>query len=130
MECSTEQEFLQPILEKGFDGMVEMMQNLFNLAMKIEREKYLHASAYQRTSERVDHANGYKPRTIQTLNGELKLSIPQTRNTDFYPDCLERGMRSERSLRIAMAEMYIHGVATRKVRDILEKTCGLEVTAM
>lgn len=130
MECSTEQEFLQPILEKGFDGMVEMMQNLFNLAMKIEREKYLHARAYQRTSERVDHANGYKPRTIQTLNGELKLSIPQTRNTDFYPECLERGMRSERSLRIAMAEMYIHGVATRKVRDILEKTCGLEVTAM
>lgn len=130
MEYSTEEEFLQPILEKGFDGMPEMMQNLFNLAMKIEREKHLHAGAYQRTSERVDHANGYKPRTIQTLNGELKLSVPQTRNTDFYPACLERGMRSERALRIAMAEMYIHGVATRKVRDVLEKTCGLEVTAM
>ncbi len=130
MECSTEQEFLQPIWEKGFDGMPEMMQNLFNLAMKIERERYLHAESYQRTSDRVDHANGYKPRTIQTLNGELKLNIPQTRNTDFYPGCLERGMRSERALRIAMAEMYIHGVATRKVRDILEKTCGLEVTAM
>ena len=130
MQCSTEPEFLQPILEKGFDGMQETMQNIFNLAMKIEREKYLHAESYQRTAERVDHANGYKPRTIQTLNGELNLSIPQTRNTDFYPSCLERGMRSERALRIAIAEMYIHGVATRKVRDILEKTCGLEVTAM
>ena len=84
MECSTEQEFLQPILEKGFDGMPEMMQNLFNLAMKIEREKYLHAGAYQRTSERVDHANGYKTRTIQTLNGELKLNIPQTQRPQNY----------------------------------------------
>src|SRR5574344_1871892 len=130
MECSTEQEFLQPIFEKGFDGMQEAMQNLFNLAMKIERERYLHAGLYQRTAERVDHANGYKPRTIQTLNGALNLNIPQTRNTDFYPTCLERGMRSIRALRIAMAEMYVHGVATRKVRDILEKTCGLEVTAM
>jgi len=130
MEYSTEHEFLQPILEKGFDGMAEVLQNFFNLAMKIEREKHLHAGAYQRTAERVDYANGFKPRTIQTLAGELNLSIPQTRNSDFYPECLERGMRSVRALRIAMAEMYIHGVATRKVRDILEKTCGLEVSAM
>lgn len=78
MKCSMEPEFLQPILEKGFDGVPEMMQNIFNLAMKIEREKYLHAESYQRTCERIDHANGYKPRTIQTLNGELNLSIPQT----------------------------------------------------
>ena len=130
MECSTEQGLLQPILEKGFDGMQEALQTLFNLAMKIERERHLHAGLYQRTAERADYANGYKPRTIQTLEGEFNLSIPQTRNTDFYPSCLERGLRSERALRIAIAEMYIHGVATRKVRDILEKTCGLEVTAM
>jgi len=130
MEFSTEHEFLQPILEKGFDGIAEVMQNLLNLAMKFEREKYLRASAYQRTADRVDHANGYKPRTLHTAQGEMTLSIPQSRNCDFYPSCLERGMRSQRAIRIAMAEMYIHGVATRKVRDILEKMCGLDVTAM
>lgn len=130
MERSTEVEFLQPILEKRFNGMPEMMQNIFNLAMKIEREKYLHAGAYQKTSKRVDHVNRYNPCMIQALNGELELTIPQTWNTDFYPECLERGMRSERALRIPMAEMYIHGIATRKVHDILKKTCGLEVTVM
>ena len=53
MECSTEQGLLQPILEKGFDGMQEALQTLFNLAMKIERERHLHAGLYQRTAERA-----------------------------------------------------------------------------
>ena len=111
MGFSTEHEFLQPILEKGFDGITEVMQNLLNLAMKFEREKYLRASAYQRTADRVDHANGYKPRTLHSAQGEMMLSIPQSRNCDFYPSCLERGMRSQRAIRIALAEMYIHGEA-------------------
>lgn len=130
MECSTPKDFLQPILENGIEGFGEVMQNLLNMAMKIERENALHAGAYQRTTERIDHANGYKPRTLQTRLGEMTLSIPQTRNTDFYPSCLEKGLRSERAIYIAMAEMYIHGVATRNVRTILEKMCGLEVSAM
>ncbi len=49
----------------------------------------------------------------------MSINISQTRNSDFYPSCLERGMRSERAINIAMAEMYIHGVATRKVRVII-----------
>ncbi len=130
MEHSIDEKLLQPIFENGLDGFGELMQTLLNMAMKIEREKHLQAATYERTGERLDYANGYKPRTIQTLQGEMVLSIPQTRKTDFYPSCLERGMRSQRAIHIAMAEMYIHGVATRKVRDILEKMCGLEVTAM
>ena len=129
-EFSMPQSILQIVSEKGFDGLREIMQMLFNEAMKMERENYLHASPYQRTDLRTDHANGFKPRTINTLQGELQLSIPQTRNGGFYPSCLEKGMRSERAINVAMAEMYIHGVATREVTTILEKMCGLEVSAM
>ena len=129
-EFSMPQSILQIVSEKGFDGLREIMQMLFNEAMKMERENYLHASPYQRTDLRIDHANGFKPRTINTLQGELQLSIPQTRNGGFYPSCLEKGMRSERAINVAMAEMYIHGVATREVTTILEKMCDLEVSAM
>ena len=93
------QSILQIVSEKGFDGLREIMQRLFNEAMKMERENYLHASPYQRTDLRTDHANGFKPRTINTLQGEIQLSIPQTRNGGFYPSCLEKGMRSERAIK-------------------------------
>ena len=129
-EFSMPQSILQIVSEKGFDGLREIMQMLFNEAMKMERENDLHASPYQRTDLRTDHTNGFKPRTINTLQGEIQLSIPQTRNGGFYPSCLEKGMRSERAINVAMAEMYIHGVATREVTAILEKMCGLEVSAM
>ena len=90
-EFSMPQSILQIVSKKGFDGLREIMQMLFNEAMKMERENYLHASLYQRTDLRTDHANGFKPRTINTLQGEIQLSIPQTRNGGFYPFCLEKG---------------------------------------
>jgi len=97
--------------------------------MKIERENFLHAKFYERTPERIDRANGYKPRTLQTRNGKMKLEVPQTRDTPFYPSCLEKGLRSERTINAAIAEMYIQGVATRNIKNILTKMCGLDVSA-
>ena len=129
-EFSMPQSILQIVSEKGFDGLREIMQMLFNEAMKMERENYLHASPYQRTDLRTDHANGFKSRASNTLQDKIQLVIPQTRNGGFYPSCLEKGMRSERAINVTMTEMYIHGVATREVTTILEKMCGLEVSAM
>ena len=59
----------------------------------------------------------------------MTFAIPQTRGTGFYPKALERGMRSERAMALFMAEMYVQGVSTRKVKDIMEKLCGLEVSS-
>ena len=64
-EFSMPQSILQIVSEKGFDGLREIMQMLFNKAMKMERENYLHASPYQRTSLRTDHANGFKSHARQ-----------------------------------------------------------------
>ena len=130
MECITPNAFLQPILENGMDGLADVLRILLNEAMKIERENVLNASHYQRCSERIDYAKGYKPKQIQTRYGKLNVDVPQTRNCDFYPSCLEKGIRSERAISIALAEMYFHGVATRSVTAILEKMCGLDVSAM
>lgn len=60
--------------------------------------------------------------------GSLNLRIPQTRHTDFYPSCIEKGLRSERAIFSAISEMYIQGVSTRKVTKILEELCGCQVS--
>jgi transposase-like protein len=120
---------VQLLSENGFEGMANAMQILFNEAMKIERSQYLKAAPYQRTEERQSYANGFKEKTVNTRLGKLELRVPQTRDSQFYPSALERGERSERALKLAVAEMYVQGVSTRKVATITKELCGLEVTS-
>lgn len=124
------QEVLEVLIEHGFDGVAQAMQTLFNEAMKIERSQVLGAQPYERTPQRRGYANGYKPKTLRTRVGTLELSVPQARGAEFYPSALERGTRSERALALAVAEMYLQGVSTRKVTAVMEQLCGREVTSM
>ena len=94
-----------------------------------EREKYLGVAPYQRSPERRGHANGFKPKTVQTRVGDIQFDIPQVREGGFYPSALEKGLRSERALHLAFAEMYLQGVSTRKVSAIIEALCGSEVSS-
>lgn len=123
------QDAVTAICERGLDGMGDALRILFNQAMLIERENYLQAGAYERNENRVDYANGFKPKTLNTRLGAIEVAIPQTRASAFYPSFLERGIRSERALHISLAEMYVQGVSTRKVTDILESLCGLSVSS-
>jgi transposase-like protein len=122
-------EAIQLLAEHGFDGLAEAIELLLNEAMKIERCEALGAAPYQRTEQRRGYANGYKDKTVHSRIGDLHLDVPQTRNVDFYPRALERGIRSERALTAALAEMYVQGVSTRKVSKIVEELCGHEVSS-
>lgn len=122
-------EAVELIAEKGFAGMAEAMQILFNEAMLIERANYLQLAPYERSETREDYANGFKPKQLKTRIGELSLQVPQVRSSDFYPSFLEKGIRSERALKLALAEMYVKGVSTRKVNDILQELCGLQISS-
>lgn len=117
------------LAESGFEGMAEAMQILFNEAMKLQRCAALGAQPYERSDTRRGHANGFKPKTFGSRLGKLNLQIPQTRGVEFYPSVLERGERSERALKLAIAEMYVQGVSTRKVAAITEELCGLDVSS-
>ena len=119
---------VEALIQQGFDGMANALQILFNEAMLIERAMALNAQPYERTDQRKDYANGFKSKSVVTRVGEVELKVPQTRNSDFYPSCIEKGSRSEKSLNTAMAEMYIQGVSTRKVSAIVEQMCGTEVS--
>lgn len=123
------EELLQLLSEHGFDGMAEAIEILMNEAMKLERADALGAMPYQRTESRRGYANGFKPKTVNSRLGRLNLKVPQTRDVEFYPSALDRGERSERALKLAVAEMYVQGVSTRKVAKITQELCGLEVSS-
>lgn len=117
------------IVQHGLEGLPEAVAALINEAMRIERRRHLGADAYERNEERRGYANGYKPRTLKTRMGKLDLQVPQVRDGGFYPSTLERGIRSERALKLALAEMYVTGVSTRKVARITEELCGFDVSS-
>lgn len=121
---------IQEIIDTGLEGMREAMVLMFNEAMFIERSHILNAQPYERTDDRRGYANGFKPKMVKTRLGELSLMIPQVRDgIEFYPSSLEKGIKSERALKLALAVMYISGVSTRKVEKIFKEMCGLEVTS-
>ncbi len=116
------------LLANGLDGAGEALRILVNEASRMERAQHLQASPYERSATRVDYANGFKPKTMLTRLGELTFEVPQVRDGGFYPSALERGSRSEQSVNLALAEMYVQGVSTRKVIEVLQKLVGPEVS--
>jgi transposase-like protein len=121
---------MEMLIENGFDSMADVLKILLNEAMKIEREDCLSARAYQRTPDRKGYANGFKPKTVDTRMGRIAVDVPQVRgDVEFYPSALQKGCRSERALKVAIAEMYVKGISTRRVTKVLEKMCGLEISS-
>jgi transposase-like protein len=110
-------------------GLGRLLECLLNGLMQVQRQEHLGAEPYERTEDRKGYANGYKERTFHSACGPIDLRIPQVRDGDFYPGCLEKGLRSDRALKASLAEMYIQGVSTRRVSEITKALCGHEVSS-
>lgn len=128
-DCTLPEELLESIADNGLDCLPDLFRILVNAAMQLERQKYLKAAPHERTPERTAHANGFKDKTVATRMGAITFAVPQVREGGFYPSALEKGIRSERALKLALAEMYVQGVATRRVAQITEQLCGASVSA-
>lgn len=113
------------------NALPRIAEILLNAAMLLERETHIGAAPYQRGIERNGSGNGFKPRTFQTGIGALNLVVPQVRESDtiFRTSLLEKGSRSDRALKSAIATMYVEGVSTRRVSKIMEELCGFEVSS-
>ena len=120
---------VQLLCESGLSQMAEAVRIMLNEAMRLERCQAIEAEPYQRSERRKGYANGFKPKTLDTRLGKITFQVPQTRGMEFYPSALEKGVRSERALKLAVAEMYVQGVSTRKVTEVMRQLCGLEVSS-
>ena len=122
---------INTLLQHGLgQGLPRIAEMLLNAAMLLERASHLQADPYERAEARNGHANGFKPRTLQTSIDKLDLAVPQVRgSSEIRTSLLESGSRTDRSLKAAIAEMYLQGVSTRRVTKILEELCGLEITS-
>ena len=128
-DCTLPTDLLDHLTEGGLEALPDAMRLLLNAAMLLERQKFIGADPYQRSAERQAQANGFKDKTLHTRLGALTVAVPQVRQGGFYPHSLEKGIRSERALKLALAEMYVQGVSTRKVAAITEQLCGFEVNS-
>ena len=122
-------ELLEQIAEQGFEALPELIRLVINEAMRLERQQYLGVAPYQRSPERRGHGNGFKDHTERTRLGEITFAVPQVREGGFFPQALEKGLRSERALTLALAEMYVQGVSTRKVTAVVEQLCGSSISS-
>ena len=120
---------LEHLISDGVSGLKSVIEILLNEAMKIERQEALKVAPYERNPERAGYANGFKEREYASRMGPLRIQIPQVRGLSFYPRSLEKGERCEKALKLAVAEMYIQGVSTRKVLAITEEFFVFEISS-
>jgi len=112
----------------GEDFLRGLVERVVQQVLEAEMTSFLGAGSYERNGERRGWRNGYKPRTLKTRVGGLELMVPKDRDGEFQTELFERYQRSEKALVLAMLQMYVEGVSTRKVSAITEALCGLEVS--
>ncbi len=115
---------VKDILLSNPDGLRDVIRAVMQEVLEAEMDEALGASKGERTPERLGYRSGYYGRTLVTRVGKLELRVPQDRAGRFSTELFERYQRSERALVATLAEMYVQGVSTRKVKAITEELCG------
>jgi transposase-like protein len=118
-------ELIEDYLVDRNEGMKNVITWFLNQVMQQEALNQIRASPYERTGKRRGRRNGIRKRSLKTIHGEVILDKPQFREVPFKTQVFDRYSRVEKSLRIAVAESYLQGVSTRKVREVVSKF-GLE----
>jgi len=113
----------------GGEVVRELFREVLQEVLEAEMTETLQAKPGERTSERLGLRSGYYSRTLITRVGKLELRVPQDRDGRFSTQLFERYQRSEKALVSALAEMYVQGVSTRKVKAITEELCGHSFSA-
>jgi len=111
------------------DALRGIVQDLLQEMLESEMTEALGAGKSERRDGRVGYRSGHYNRTLITRVGKLELRVPQDRDGRFSTELFERYQRSEQALVATLAEMYVQGVSTRKVKAITEELCGHSFSA-
>ena len=114
----------QEVLLDDAGFLAEVVQRVLQELLEAEMTEHVGAAPYERAAGRKGHRNGHKPRALRTRVGTLNLLVPQDREGTFSTHLFARYQRNEKALCLALMEMYVEGVSTRKVKDITEALCG------
>ncbi len=117
------------LLHEDRDFLKDLLHEVIQEVLEAEMNDALGAQKGERTGDRLGYRSGYYPRTLITRVGKLELRVPQDRQGRFSTEVFERYQRSEKALVSALAEMYVQGVSTRKVKAITEELCGHSFSA-
>ncbi len=118
------EELKKTLLEEQQDFLKPLVEKLVQEVLEAEMEEALSAAKSERTSTRMGYRSGYYTRGLVTRVGKLELRVPQDRQGRFSTEVFERYQRSEKALVWTLAQMYIEGVSTRKIKAITEQLCG------
>jgi putative transposase len=102
----------------------ELVERVVQQILEVEMTEHIGAAPYERLDGRTGHRNGHNPRTLRTRVGALNLMVPQDREGTFSTRLFSRYQRNEKALVLALMEMYVEGVSTRKVKEVTEELCG------
>jgi putative transposase len=123
-KCKAGRINLQEVFGADKDSLKELLREVLQEVLEQEMTDALGAEKGERSPGRLGYRSGYYSRGLVTRVGKLELRIPQDRQGHFSTQIFERYQRSEKALVSALAEMYIQGVSTRKVKAITEELCG------
>lgn len=122
-QVSLNKELLANLLGDG-EGLKRLLESALNQVLEAELTEHIGAERYERREGRTTQRNGFRERTLYTRVGPLNLRVPQTRDGSFCTEIFARFQRSEQAFVLALMEMYVNGVSTRKVSGITEALCG------
>lgn len=118
------------MFEVHFDlGCRYLVKQTFEEVMALDLYEYICARRYERTPVREGYRNGYRVRTLLTSVGLIDLEVPRDRAGEYQPECFERYKRVQPVVDDGIKAMFLRGVSTRKVRNILDCLCGEGVSA-
>jgi len=110
-------------------GSRYVAKRVYNKILAVDFDNFVNAGRHQRTGQRKGYRNGYRSRSLLTSVGQLDLTIPRDRNSEYQPELFERYRRVDSSLENSIRAMFLQGVSTRKIGDVLDVLCGERLSA-
>lgn len=101
---------------------------ILNEHMEHERDEYMKSDRYEHNTNRHDYRNGYYEREYLLNIGRVTLRVPRTRSGEFATEVFEKYQRYDQALLLSLLEMFVNGVATRKITNVVKQLCGESVS--
>jgi putative transposase len=115
---------LESLLQCDRDRFKALLRESLQEVLEAEMTEALGAAPGERTEQCAGYRAGYYGRSLVNRLGKVELRVPRDREGRFSTELFERYQHSEKALVSALAQMYVQGVSTRKVKAITEELCG------